>query len=98
MERSNKMALCRRPKKDQNIAAANQVEPREGRVGEKVLTREDDQVSNRLNHLIAILGAREKTRLPFGRQFGYYALRVSSGAGDSNCTFTEIGAEDLERD
>ena len=72
---------------DQDVAAENQVETREGRILGQVLPREDAQIAHGLADAVAAIDLREEAAQDLRRDVRLDARRIESGAGvfDRRC-------------
>ena len=75
---------------DQQVAAGDQIDAREGRVLEQVVAREDHQVANRARHLVALLFAREEAP-----EAHLAELCDAGGAVDAAPRLTDAGVGDV---
>ena len=99
VEQGNQPFLQLGAKVDQQVAAAQQIEPRERRVLDHVLLRENQHVAD---HLVHAVGAEvwfdgKETRQSLGADVGCNAERVETGAGGSNRATVDVGGENLHR-
>src|SRR5258708_34974061 len=81
MENGERLLLQTRLKINQQIAATNQVQPREGRVVDKILPGEDDHLPQRLDDAIAAFFLDKKAAQSFRRDMLREALGVETVAG-----------------
>ena len=81
----------------QQVSAADQVQPREGRVGREVLRGENNLFADLLEDLVTAVLALEKPLQPFGRNgLADFLLRIASAAGGRQGGKIVIGGEDLD--
>ena len=90
--------LQRRFQVDQHVAAADEVEVRERRVGRHVLPGEDAHVPDALLHPEAAARPLEEAPQPLRRDFGLDGVRIEPGACPVERRLVrEVGGEDLDR-
>jgi hypothetical protein len=80
----------------EEVAAGDEVESREGRVGEQVLLGEDHGLAQLLVHPVRVLLLHEEPAQAAGGDVGRDALRVDPGARDVERITVGVRGEDLE--
>ena len=100
MEQRNQLFLQICTHVNEQVAAANQIEPGERRVFGNVMFRKHQHVSNALVHAVtaAIRLQAEKARQPLGRYIHCDAGRVQRGAGSGNGAAVHIAGKHLQLD
>ena len=82
---------------DQEVAATDQVQPGEGRVGREVLGGENDLLADLLDDLVAAVFARKEPLQPLGRDvLADLFLRIAAAAGGRQRGDIGVGGEDLD--
>jgi hypothetical protein len=96
VEHEQELLLELRAQIDEDIAAADEIDPREGRIVHQVLQREDAQVTDGLLDFIAATGLHEEAFEAVRRDALGDGRRVDARAGllDSRCA--QIRSEDLQ--
>ena len=80
VEHREQLPLQLRVQVDEDVAAEDQVEPRERRIPGEVLAREDAQVAHHLADAVAAVDPREEAAQPLGDDVGRDARRIDAGA------------------
>ncbi len=96
MENGERLFLQTRLKINQQVAATNQVQPREGRVVDEILPGEDDHLPQRLDDAIAAFFLDKKPAQSFRRDILREALGVETVAGFVQHRVVEVSGEHLE--
>ncbi len=89
------LLLQHRLEVDQHVAAADQVDARERRVGEHVVAREHAHVADRLADPVAAVDLDEEAPQPLGGDVLRDGLRVDAGARLLDAGAVQVGGEDL---
>ena len=97
MEERHELLLQEGVHVDEQVAAADQVDPREGRILGDVLLGEDKAISNRLDHAVALAVLDEEARQALGRDIGTDARGIDSGSRTLDGLGIDIGREHLHR-
>ena len=79
---------------DQQIAARDQVHPREGRILDHAVRREDAHFADLLDHAPVLAVLAEPALQPFRRDAGQWCP-IASGAGTADRLVVDVGGEDL---
>ena len=82
---------------DQNVAAGDEIDAREGRVFEQVVDREQHQVAQFLAHAVVVALAREEAAQTLLADVRLDRGRIASFPRDGERAGVEIGAENLDR-
>ena len=81
---------------DQQVAAGDQIEARERRIGQHVLDREDDHPAQLGHHPVAMVLLGKEAGEPRRRHIRRDRFRVDALAGESDRILVDIGSEDLQ--
>src|SRR5207245_1855305 len=81
-----------------HVAAADQVQPREGRVAGQVVLGEDAQVADRLADLVVGVRLGEEAPQPLGRDVQLDVVDVDAGAGAFEGGLADVGGQDFDRE
>ncbi len=81
---------------DQQVAAADEIQVREGRIGRDVLAREDADVANALGDLPAPVGLDEETAPSLGLDVDHGVFQVDAGARLVDRGVGDVRREDLD--
>ena len=81
---------------DQHVAAADQVEAAERRVGGQVVPGEDAQLADRLADLVVAVRADEEPPQPLGGDVDLDVVEVDAGAGLLQGRLVQVGGQDLD--
>src|SRR5215472_17870061 len=81
---------------DQYIATRNQVEPREWRVANDAVSREDAHVAQFFDDAICPGFVDKEAPEPLGRDFLDHARRIPCPPRDTHRNFVDVGAKDLD--
>ena len=79
---------------DEDVAAGDEVEPREWGIADEVVLGEDAQVAHRLVDLVVAVQLDEEPGQPLGGDVGDDVLQVHAGAGLLDRLARQVGAED----
>src|SRR5208282_3422616 len=82
----------------QQIAAADEIEVREGRVGGYVVPGEDAEVANGLADLVVTVDAHEEAAQALGRDVDFNIVDVQAGPGPLQGGLVQVGGQDLYRE
>ena len=81
---------------NKQVAAGDQVHPREGRITQKILSGEDDHLAEELGDaIIAILLDKEPAQ-PFRREVVHEAFCIRAGAGFIERRLVDVGGKKLK--
>ncbi len=89
-------ALERRTQVDEDVAAAHQVDMRQGRVPREVMPCEDAVLAHGLVDPVAAITGHEETLQQFWAHGSHTALRVDSLACGFQVAIADVGGEDLQ--
>src|SRR5207248_10808931 len=78
---------------DEDVAAADQVEPRERWIGAKILPREGADIAHATVDLITAIALNKKTLQPGGRNVLFDRAGINSQPGMLDHRFAQIGAK-----
>ncbi len=97
VEQGNELLLQVSAHIDQEVAAADEVEPGEGRILDHVLLGKDQHVADALVDAVGAAAGlgREEARQPLRRDVGGDAGRIEAGPGRGNGLAVDVGGEDL---
>src|SRR5437868_5988541 len=95
MKDRNDAALEQRAKIDQDVAATNEVQIREGRVHDYVLSRKDAHVANRLMDLVVAVDLSEESPKPLWGNVLADVFGVNPGPGFFDARIADIRRKDL---
>src|SRR4029079_4855242 len=79
VEDRNDLLLHERPEVDEDVAATDEIQLREGRILRDVTARGDTAVPYRLRDLIAAVRLDEESAQPVGRYVGRDAIAIDPG-------------------
>ena len=96
MERAEHALLQPPVEVDQHVAARDQVEPREGRVLEQVVVREQDRLAQLVGDAVAARFLAEKALEPLGRHVSLDGARIEAHPRDGERLVVDVGGEDLD--
>src|SRR5687768_15123995 len=95
MEGRHDLLLQHWPKINQNVAATDEIELREGRILGHILLGENAHRADAFTDLEARIEPREEAPEPLGRNVVTDAFRVDSGTRAFEGQVADVGAEDL---
>jgi hypothetical protein len=98
VEQGQDLLLQRLAEVDQQVAAGQDVEPGEGRVGDEVLRREDHHLAELPVDPVAVFLGNEVAGQPLRREVGGDVGGVAGLAGLVDGVHVEIGGVDLQRE
>ena len=98
VEYRNHLRLRFGAKIDQEIAAGNEVEARERRIGKHILNGENDLSPQRRQHAVVAILLHEEASEPHGRHTGFNRFGVEAFAGCRHGIRIDVGREHLNRD
>ncbi len=98
MEQQKNLFLRLGAQIDQQIAAGDQVEARERRIGQHILHREHHHTAQLGHDPVAVLLPGKEASEPRRRYICRDRLRITSLAGESDRILVDIGGEDLQLD
>ena len=81
---------------DQEVAAGHQVDPREGRIRQEVVPREDHALPQLAAHQVPPIGSLEIALEELRRHLGRDAVGIAAGRGDLDVGRVDVGGEDLD--
>ena len=81
VERGQHLALRVLFEINQQVAATDQVHPREGRIAEQILPGEDDHLAQELGGAVPAVLLRKEPAQPFRREVADEAFGIKTGAG-----------------
>jgi hypothetical protein len=81
---------------DHQVAAGDDIEPRERRVAQKVVRGEDNQFAQRLVNLVGAVELGEEPPAPLGAERFEGRLGIDALAGDPEALRLAVGGEDLQ--
>ncbi len=98
VEERQDLLLQRRLQVDEQVAAADQVDLGEGRIGQHVVPGEHAHVADRLADAVAAVHLREEAPQALRRDVVQDVLRVDARAGLVDDRSVQVGGEDLDRE
>ena len=96
VEHRHQPVLQRGAEVDQQVAAAQQVQSGEGRVGGQVMVGEDDRVAQGRHHAPAAVTAPEEALLPLGRQRLQQRVGIHPAAGAGDGVVVQVSGKQLQ--
>jgi len=96
VERGQHLALRVLFKINQQVAATDQVHPREGRIAEQILPGEDDHLAQELGGAVAAVLLRKEAPQPFRREVVEEAFGIKTGAGFIEQRLVKVGGKKLQ--
>ena len=97
MKHRQEFALQGRPKINQHVATANQIEPRKGGIADQILAGKNAQFAHPLANLIAPLAGGKEPLQPLRRNIHDLASGVPPQARHLNGAIADIGGKNLNR-
>ena len=98
MEKGQDLALRLRAQVDEQIAAGDEVEAGERRVGQQALTGEHHRLTQFAHDLIAVVLFGEEASEPRRRHVGLDQFRIDAIAGERHAVRVDVGGEHLQLD
>ena len=98
MEEGQDFPLRLRAQVDEHVAAGDQIEAGERRVGQQALAREHDRLAQLAHDLIAIALLGEEAGEPRRRHVGLDRVRIDAVAGERHAVRVDVGGEHLQLD
>ena len=98
MEQGQNLPLRLRAQVDEQIAAGDEVEARERRVGQQALAREHHRLTQFAHDLIVVVLLGEEAGEPRRRHVGLDRFRIDAVAGERHAVRVDVGGEHLQLD